>query len=177
MSPGPRVLVAGVGNIFLADDGFGVEVARVLAEQSWPEEISVADFGIRGVHLAYELLNGYDALVLVDTLSRGQEPGTITLFEPDLSGTVANGEGTLKAMDAHGMDPAAVLAMVADMGGAVGRVLVVGCEPAELGERMGLSPPVEAAVPEAVRAVNELLDDLISEMSLPVGAVGKVEKE
>jgi hydrogenase maturation protease len=146
-----RVLVAGVGNIFLSDDGFGVEVARRLAEEQLPEAVTVADFGIRSVHLAFELLDGYDALILVDALGRGEAPGTVTVLEPDLGDDLGS-----SIVDAHGMHPGAVLSMVSDMGGHLGRVLVVGCEPETLEEHIGLSPVVEGVVDQAVRVVSDL---------------------
>jgi hydrogenase maturation protease len=149
----PRVLVAGIGNIFLSDDGFGVEVANRLAGLPVPEGVKVADFGIRGVHLAYELLDGYDAVILVDALPTGDPPGTVCVFEPE---TDDDRPGVL---DAHGLDPAAVLSMLSKLGGQVGRTLVVGCQPATLDEGIGLSEPVAAAVDEAVHAVMMLLDD------------------
>jgi hydrogenase maturation protease len=157
-----RTLVAGVGNIFLGDDGFGVEVANRLAQRRLPEGVSVADFGIRGVHLAYELLNGYDLLVLIDAVPRGAPPGTVSIIEPyaDPESEPAPGDGTLAAMDAHGMHPEAVLAMMEDMGGHLDRVLIVGCEPGEIEERIGLSEPVAAAVDRAVEAVEELVADV-----------------
>lgn len=145
------VLIAGVGNIFLGDDGFGVEVARRLAK-SPPAGTKVEDFGIRGIQLAYELLNGYDALILVDAMARGEAPGTVYVFEPDAA---VAAPGTL--LDAHGLDPASVLSMMQMLGGSVGRTLVVGCEPAEIVERMGLSAPVELAVDEAVKIVERLV--------------------
>src|ERR1700694_5134917 len=149
----PRVLVAGIGNIFLSDDGFGVEVANRLAGVPVPEGVKVADFGIRGVHLAYELLDGYDAVILVDALPTGDPPGTVCVFEPEDD---PDGHGVL---DAHGLDPAAVLSMLGKLGGQVGRTLVVGCPRASLDEDIGLSEPVAAAVDEAVQAVMMLLDD------------------
>jgi hydrogenase maturation protease len=145
-------LVAGVGNIFLGDDGFGVEVARRLAQQAWPENVRVADFGIRGIHLAYQLLDGYETLILVDAMQRGGPPGTLYVMEAEDSGP------PLALADAHGMDPRSVLGMVRTLGGSVGRVLVVGCEPAETGERIGLSEPVERAATEAVRVVRTLVE-------------------
>ncbi len=157
--PARRVLVAGVGNIFLGDDGFGVEVAGRIDPGSLPGEVQVADFGIRGIHLAYQLLEGYDSLVLVDAVRRGDPPGTVTIIEHDPAGDAEG--GTLAAMDAHGMDPAAVLAMAADMGASVGRVLVVGCEAADVEERIGLSPAVAEAVPRAVEAVTDLVCTLV----------------
>ncbi|HEX4243969.1 MAG TPA: hydrogenase maturation protease, partial [Acidimicrobiales bacterium] len=152
---GPRVLVAGVGNIFLGDDGFGVEVAGRLDTDSVPAGVKVADFGIRGVHLAYELLEGYDVLVLIDAVARGDPPGTVSVIE---HGADDNAEGgTLAAMDAHGMDPEAVLAMAGDLGATVSRVLVVGCEAADVGDGIGLSSPVTEAIPHAIDAIHELL--------------------
>ena len=148
-----RVLVAGVGNIFLGDDGFGVEVARRLAGEPLPEGARVRDFGIRGIHLAYQLLEGFDMLILVDALSRGEAPGTLYVFEPD----EADAPEAETFLDAHGLDPASVLAMVRLLGGALGRTLVVGCEPGEIVERIGLSPPVSQAVDEAVRLVQRLV--------------------
>jgi hydrogenase maturation protease len=156
-----RTLVAGVGNIFRGDDGFGVEVARRLVARPLPDDVSVADFGIRGVHLAYELLNDYHTLVLVDTVAGGDPPGTVSVIEPRRDGS-GDGAGTLAAMDAHGMNPEAVLAMVSDLGGRLDRVLIVGCQPADLEEGIGLSEPVAAAVDKAVEAVEEL----VAEMSL-----------
>lgn len=153
----PRVLVAGIGNIFLGDDGFGVEVVRRLAGTAMPEGVKVTDFGIRGIHLAYELLNGYDILVLVDALPRGEEPGTVTLFEPEIE--IGPEETRMPLMDAHGMDPATVLGMLADLGGKVERIVLVGCEPATVEEQMGLSEPVAAAVDEAVAVVMKLVTE------------------
>ncbi len=148
-----RVLVAGVGNIFLGDDGFGVEVAGRLDPVSVPAGVKVADFGIRGVHLAYELLDGYDTLILVDAVSRGDPPGTVSVIEhaPGDEG------GTLAAMDAHGMDPSAVLAMAGDLGARVDRVLVVACEAGDVSDGIGLTAPVTEAVPHAIDAIHELL--------------------
>jgi hydrogenase maturation protease len=156
--------VAGVGNIFLGDDGFGVEVARRLADQPTSPQVRIADFGIRGIHLAYELLDGYDTLVLVDAISRGDPPGTVSVLEaPTGPGEASGGDGVLEAMDAHGMQPAAVLAMLSDLGGQLDRVLVVGCEPAQVEDGIGLSARVAEAIPAAVDAVRELIDSLVKE--------------
>jgi hydrogenase maturation protease len=151
----PRVLVAGVGNIFLGDDGFGVEVAGRLDPTSFPAGVKVADFGIRGVHLAYELLEGYDTLILIDAVSRGDRPGTVSVIEHSAADNAEG--GTLAAMDAHGMDPGAVLAMAGDLGATVDRVLVVGCEAAGVDDGIGLSDPVAQAVPHAIDAIQQLL--------------------
>ena len=159
---GARVLVAGIGNIFLGDDGFGSEVARrLLAEpESLAEGVKVVDSGIRGLHLAFELLDGYDLLIIVDTVSRGDPPGTITVLEAD-----AQSEGG-GIPDAHDMDPQNVLDLLTDFGGSVGRVLVVGCEAATVDEVMGLSSPVAAAVDDAIRVVRELVEEESSERSV-----------
>jgi hydrogenase maturation protease len=146
-----RVLVAGVGNVFLGDDGFGVEVARRLAGAALPDGAEVADYGIRGLHLAYRLLDGVDLLVMVDAMARGQEPGTIYVLEPDPDAPAP------EALDAHGLDPATVLAMVRQLGGSPVRTIVVGCEPASLEEGIGLSPAVERAVTEAVEVVRRVI--------------------
>lgn len=150
-----RVLVAGIGNIFFADDGFGVEVANRLSGTDLPPEVKVVDYGIRGIHLAYDLLNGYDVTILVDALSRGGAPGTVYVL--DVSGSGEELAAQPRQLDPHGMTPDAVLEHVAALGGSPGQVYVVGCEPADTGERIGLSDPVAAAVPHAVAAVHELL--------------------
>ncbi|MGI9145569.1 MAG: hydrogenase maturation protease [Chloroflexota bacterium] len=153
-----KVLVAGVGNIFLGDDGFGVEVARRLAMTALPEGVKVADFGIRGVHLAYELCDDYDTAILVDAAPRGGQPGTLYVIEPDRLDTSDSATAERGALlDAHGMQPEAVLGLLNVLGGHVRQVYVVGCEPSSIEERMGLSEPVEQAVDEAVRVVHELL--------------------
>jgi hydrogenase maturation protease len=158
----PRVLVAGIGNIFLGDDGFGVAVANRLAAEGLPAvglpgEVAVRDFGIRGLHLAYEMLDGgYDTTVLVDAAPRGGAPGTVYVLEPQID--EAPDEEPEGAPDGHAMGPGAVLGMLRRLGGVPGRVLIVGCEPGSVEERMGLSAPVEAAVEEAVRCVCEIID-------------------
>jgi hydrogenase maturation protease len=149
---GTKVLVAGVGNIFLSDDAFGVEVANRLGQEPMPPGVKVADFGIGGVHLAFELLEGYDAAILVDAVPRGGEPGTVCVIEPEVDGAQCEG-----LVDAHGLDPESVLTLLDRLGGAVGRLLIVGCEPASVEDGMGLSPPVAAAVDEAVDVVRSLV--------------------
>ena len=155
MSDG-RILVAGVGNIFLGDDGFGVEVVSRMRGRPVPDGVKVADFGIRGVHLAYELLDGYDLVVLVDAVPLGEEPGTVAVLEAD----AASEGGVLP--DAHDLDPVAVLGLLADLGGEVGRMVVVGCQPGAVWEQMGLSPPVEAAVDQAIEMVEQLVQEHLS---------------
>jgi hydrogenase maturation protease len=151
-----RVLVAGVGNVFLGDDGFGVEVARRLAGERLPDAVRVADFGIRGVHLAYELLDGYHTAILVDAVPRGGEPGTVYVIEPDMATAGREGDHTL--LDAHGMEPEAVLSMLRTLGGSDVKVLIVGCEPADVDERIGLSERVAGSVEHAVAVVRELVE-------------------
>jgi hydrogenase maturation protease len=156
MTPVPgRTLVAGVGNVFLGDDGFGVEVARLLVHRPRPAGVEVADFGIRGVHLVYELLNGCDLFVLIDAAPLGHEPGTVTVLEVDPADHPATEDGVL--MDAHSLSPDAIFTMLSSMGGRPGRSLVVACEPADVNPGMGLSDPVKEALPHAVRAVEDIL--------------------
>jgi hydrogenase maturation protease len=153
------VLVAGIGNIFLGDDAFGVEVVRRLADRPLPDGVRVIDFGIRGFDLAHALMDSTDSTaVLVDATARGGEPGTLYLLEASI-------DDGRPALETHAMDPATVLRLIQTLGGRPPRVLVVGCEPSsvELDEdgEFGLSPPVEAAVDEAVRMVEALVADLL----------------
>jgi hydrogenase maturation protease len=151
-----KTLVAGVGNIFQRDDAFGVEVIRLLEGRPWPPGVKVADFGIRGVHLVYELLDGCDLFVLVDAAQRGHAPGTVTVLEVEPE-HMPSPDGV---MDAHGLAPDQVFAMLAAMGGRPGRSLVVACEPADVSPGMGLSEEVRGALPAAARAVEEILDQI-----------------
>ena len=167
----PRILVACIGNIFLGDDGFGVEVANRLAPRISPQQVSVKDFGIRGFDLAYALMDPYDLTILVDACARGGAPGTVYLIEPD-----PIDEATLNSnparMEAHGMNPMNVLRLVKSLGGEPGRVVIVGCEPADLGSdedgKMGLSEPVMAAVDDAIAMIEELIAKCFA--GEPVGA-------
>ena len=151
-----RILVAGVGNVFLRDDAFGVEVVRLLAERPQPPGVQIRDYGIRGVHLVYELLNGYDLFVMVDAAPRGEAPGTVTVLEVELPGPQAQ-----PVFDAHSLTPDAIFGLLSSLGGRPGRSLVVACEPAEVDAGMGLSDPVRAALPDAVRAVEEILAETV----------------
>jgi hydrogenase maturation protease len=170
------VLVAGVGNIFMSDDGFGVEVVRRLAERELPAGVELVDVGIRGMHLAYQLLDGYSALVLVDTTARGGEPGQLYLLEHDLSQIRAIDEDdvdNLAVPDAHDMSPDTVLALLGSLATASGqeptaglrRVLVVGCEPASTEDGIGLTDPVAASVDRAATAVNRVVAELLAELA------------
>jgi hydrogenase maturation protease len=155
-----RILVAGIGNIFLGDDAFGVEVARRLSRRDLPEGVRVVDFGIRGLDLAYALLEDYDTVILVDATRQGGEPGALYVIEPELAGA-PEGDTAAALVDAHGMHPMRVLEMVRELGGQPKHVLVVGCEPATLGDEfegaMGLSAPVEAAVDGALAMIESLI--------------------
>jgi hydrogenase maturation protease len=152
-----KILVAGVGNIFLGDDGFGVEVALALSQRQLPEGVKVKDFGIRGFDLAYALLDPWDAVIIVDALPRGEAAGTLYVVEPDLAALPG---AASDAINPHGMDPVRVLNLAASQGTISAQVLVVGCEPQDFGDelegRMGLSAPVQAAVEEAAKMVLEL---------------------
>ncbi len=155
---GGRVLVAGVGNVFLGDDGFGVEVVRRLRHTTLPGVVDVVDYGIRGVHLAYDLLNGdHQSLVLVDSLPLNETAGTLAVLDVDMTdpGWTLRPAEVLEtpAADGHGLDPESVLRLLHSLGGRVERVLVIGCQPAVLDEGMQLSAPVRAALDEAVRTV------------------------
>jgi hydrogenase maturation protease len=156
-----RMLVAGVGNIFLGDDGFGVEVANRLASEGLPDWVRVADYGISGMHLAYDLAEGFETTILVDATPRGGDPGTVYVLEldpaaPSAAAAPEPGRG-IPLLDGHGMQPDVVFGMLNLLGAEAGRVLLVGCEPASIDERIGLSKPVTAAVDEAVRIVLDLV--------------------
>jgi hydrogenase maturation protease len=156
---GMRVLVAGIGNVFLGDDGFGCAVATALADVPFGDGVVVRDFGVRGLDLAYELA-GYDAAVLVDAVPLGEPPGTVAVIEPQLDGQDA------VEVETHGMDPARVLRLARELGPLPRRTLVVGCEPHTIADPAGdevlveLSPPVQAAVETATALVRSLVDEL-----------------
>ncbi|UGS37009.1 hydrogenase maturation protease [Capillimicrobium parvum] len=158
-----RVLVAGIGNVFLADDGFGVALAQRLAGATLPPGVEVVDYGIRGMDLAYAMGDGWDAVVLLDAVPRGEPPGTLSIIEPRIE------EAEDAALDAHGMDPVSVLALARTLGATPARTLVVGCEPlvrmtGDEDELVGeLSAPVRAALPAAEELVRSLLADLTAQ--------------
>jgi hydrogenase maturation protease len=160
--PATRVLVAGIGNVFMADDGFGVAVAERLAQRELPDGAEVVDFGIRGMDLVFALGEAYDAAVFVDAVPRGERPGTVFLIEPELEAA----DGPV-ALDAHGMDPVKVLALARQLGPVPERILVVGCEPlvsmaGDEEELVGdLSEPVRAAIEPAVELVESVLAELL----------------
>lgn len=164
--PTPRVLVAGIGNVFLGDDAFGVEVVRRLTrspDNSFPENVVVKDFGIRGYDLAYALLDPHDFVILVDAAPRGGEPGSVYVIEPDLN-EIQNAEDVRPAIDAHALNPVNVLRMAQAMGPVPARILLVACEPEDLGGdegRMELSPAVSAAVDGAVDLIGRMIKKIL----------------
>jgi hydrogenase maturation protease len=160
----PRILIAGIGNIFLGDDAFGSEVARKLQQRSWPDEVRVEDFGIRGFDLTFALLDGYETTILIDAVPRGGAPGTLYKIEPDVNDLdeLSTGDATLET---HGMNPMKVLAMAKSMGGEFKKLLLIGCEPAPLASEdgyMGLSSAVQGSVDEAIRMVESLIEESLS---------------
>ena len=167
------ILVAGIGNIFNGDDGFGVEVARRLSQCRLPPNVTVVDFGIRGIDLVYALLDRDGAVILIDAAERGEPPGTVSVIEAALP--EAEEPAADDMIEPHALDPAKVLRLAAALGGTPGRVLLVACEPATLGGDegvMGLSEPVAAAVDVACRVVEELINELIANdggTGLPAG--------
>jgi hydrogenase maturation protease len=175
----PTILVAGVGNIFLGDDAFGVEVALSLTRRRLPESVSVKDFGIRGFDLAYALLDPWEAVIIVDALPRGEAPGTLYAVEPNLAG-MGNPVSPDMAMNPHGMDPVRVLHLAASMGAIPAQVLIVGCEPQDFGDelegRMGLSSPVQAAIEEASNMVEELIERILQTKNLQPVQLQTVER-
>jgi hydrogenase maturation protease len=163
MTDTPKILVAGIGNIFLGDDAFGSEVVRGLEGRPWAVGVRVIDFGIRGLDLAYALCEGYDFTVLVDATPRGGQPGTLYVIEPDLS-ELTTGASSEALVDAHSLDPMQVLRLARSQGAAFGKIVVVGCEPGDLGGeegKLGLSEPVAAAVEEAREIVTALVRNFL----------------
>ncbi len=165
IEPLARVLVAGIGNVFLGDDGFGSQVAQRLADEPMPDGVDVVDYGIRGFDLAYALASGYEGAVLVDAAPRGEVPGTLSVIEPgeDVDGA---------DIDTHAMDPVRVLRLARELGGMPARTLVLACEPAHIADPdagddviMELSETVRAAVEQALPAVRSLVDDLLNDSS------------
>jgi hydrogenase maturation protease len=159
----PRILVAGIGNIFLGDDAFGVEVARRLSMREFPENVRVTDFGIRGYDLAYALLDGYDTTILIDACPRGEPAGTLYVIEPDLE-NLGGPDGQQAPVEAHSMNPLNVLRLATSMG-PLKRVLLVGCEPGTLGPeegQMGLSEPIAAIIDDAVKLVESLVTRILN---------------
>jgi hydrogenase maturation protease len=153
-----RILIACIGNIFLGDDGFGVEVARELSAMQLSSGVKLVDFGIRGLDLAYALLHPWQAVVMVDVVKRGGPPGTLYLMQP------ADADSTAAGIDPHAMDPMRVLNTARSLGEVNAELYIVGCEPRDFGNecegRVGLSLQVQAAVPGAVSMVREMVSRL-----------------
>ena len=154
----PRILIAGIGNVFMGDDGFGVAVVRALAERPRSASVTLMDAGIRGIDLTYALMERYDAAILVDATPRGRAPGTLYVLVPEC---VSAGPASL--LDAHALDPARVLALAKSLGGELGEIRIVGCEPERLGTpdepSFELTPAVSNAVPTAVELVERLVEE------------------
>lgn len=163
-----RILVACIGNIFLGDDGFGVEVARALSRRILPEAVAVVDFGIRGFDLVYALMDGYDVTIFVDAAPRGEKPGTLYIIEPDLS-ELEQLDAQQMLVEPHGMNPLKVLNMARSMGTQFRKILILGCEPGTLGPeegQMGLSEPVAAVISDAADMVESLVRRELAESSV-----------
>lgn len=161
MDSSERILVACIGNVFLGDDGFGVEIAERLAREDLPREAIVVDYGIRGLDLAYTLLEPWRAVILVDAISQGGEPGTVYVLEPEIEPT------TGPSLDPHSMDPFSVFALARSLGEITAPVYVVGCEPRDFGDelegRMGLSPAAQSAIPHAIEMVRQLVQHCVTQ--------------
>ncbi len=174
----PRILVAGVGNMFLGDDAFGVEVARRLGQRPLPEAVRVVDFGIRGWDLAYALLEEFEAVIIVDAVLRGGPPGTLYVLEPDPA-EYSTDSGAPVAVETHNMDPVKVLRLAAMLGARVKRVLVVGCEPLPASDaeemQVEMSEPVRAGVDAAISLVESVLAEMLG--STPEVASDRAESE
>jgi hydrogenase maturation protease len=172
MSSPSKILVAGIGNIFLGDDAFGSEVARRLMDEELPPEVRVVDFGIRAYDLAYAVMDGYDVTILVDLTTQGGPPGTIYLIEPDLNEAGKRSGGASPDLldanlaNAHSMNPARVLQMLHRFGSSPGKLYLIGCEPAILETedgQIGMSETVEKSVPQAIEWIKNLVNDLLQE--------------
>ena len=177
MSVSSRVLVACVGNIFLGDDGFGTHVAAALARRSsdgaMPDGVRVEDYGIRSVHLVYELMNGYDVLVLVDTVGRQTgPPGTLYVIEPDLATPAVGADLPEVLLDPHDLSPGGAMELVPVLGGSVARILVVGVQPETLDDGIGLSPAVAASVEPAADLVVDVVTRELTLLSSGVAGGG-----
>jgi hydrogenase maturation protease len=172
----PRILVAGIGNIFLGDDAFGVAVVRRLLEQPLPPGVRAIDFGIRGFDLACAILEPYYAVILVDATPRGQSPGTLYVLEPEVDASAVDRTGN--GIEAHSLTPASVLRWVKTLGGPLPQLRIVGCEPATIGSldtpQMALSPSVADAVGPAVNLIHSLIGELAANvLSISRGADGQ----
>ncbi len=157
-----RVLIAGVGNIFFGDDGYGCEVISRMRDETYPDDVRVEDYGIRGTHLAFELVSGYEGAILIDAVPKGGEPGSLYVIEPDV-------EAAKGTADAHSMDLQTVFAFMRTLDGTPPRILIIGCEPASAGEEMGLSEAVERAVGRTIPLVREVFEKHFASAPAQVG--------
>lgn len=164
-----RILIAGIGNIFLGDDAFGVETIAELLKRTLPAELAIRDFGIRGLDLAYALTDGYDAVILVDAAPRGGVPGQLYVIEPDLSAIEAN-QADEAVIETHGMNPVRVLQMVRTLGGDLKRILVVGCEPSPVDDSEEMQPGLSDAVRNSVMPAADLILKVAAELMEEVTA-------
>jgi hydrogenase maturation protease len=158
-----RVMIAGVGNMFMKDDGFGGAVIKKILYKKFPEGVEVKDFGTGGLKLAYDLMKGYDGLILIDASARGEKPGTLYVIEPkedDINPDLEKGG----PIDPHGADPATVLRFVKSIGSWPAKVLIVACEPETVEDfEIGLSGPVSAAIDNAAEMVENIIKEIYSE--------------
>ncbi len=164
-----QVLIAGIGNAWQRDDGFGSEVARRLEGRELPDGIAVIDFGTGGLDLAYQVMYGYDGLLMIDVSRQGGSPGTLYVMEVDEDevpgGSVEDGE----VLNPHAMDPETVLRFIKITGGWPGKVVIVACEPETVEEMgVGLTPVVEEAVDRAVELVLETAKELLTDEAYAV---------
>ncbi|MDQ6911968.1 MAG: hydrogenase maturation protease [Verrucomicrobiota bacterium] len=165
-----NILVAGIGNIFFGDDAFGCEVVRHLLQRPIPAGVTIKDFGIRSYDLAYAMMDGPDVTIFIDATSRGEPPGTLFLIEPEINNLDSASD---EVVNAHSMNPVRVLQLIRSLGGQPGRLYLVGCEPALLETEdgaMGLSQPVQAAIPKAIEMIESLLRHLFSEAPATINA-------
>jgi hydrogenase maturation protease len=161
MTTRQRILIGGVGNIFLGDDGFGPEVVRYLAQRTLPSDVALKDFGIRGRDLAYEIAAGYEAVILIDAMEHSDKPGTLYVLEPEIE-DISDNDAIESQLPAHHMDLLRVFRSVLMLGGQMPCLRLIGCEPASLDENnaMSLSPVVQAAIEPAVELVLSVLDSI-----------------
>jgi len=168
MNQPPRILIACIGNIFLGDDAFGFHVAQeLLRRHDLPDTVRVVDFGIRGIDLAYALMDNWDASILVDAAPRGDKPGTLYLIKPDLSQPRDNPAQPM-FIEAHSLTPASVLAMVHSFGGNPGRVFIVGCEPTPLDPHEDIQPELTPPVQRAIVPASEMVLSLVTKLQTEI---------
>ena len=172
----PRVLIAGIGNIFLGDDAFGVEVVRELQRRPRPEDVHVADFGIRGLDLMYALLDGYEAAIFVDATTRGGEPGTLYVIEPEVHASDEEDAAAL-SIEGHNLDPVRVLRLATAMGSRIRHLFVVGCEPGPMSDFEEMADGLSQPVRNAVRTAVLLVESLVNRMLAAPGGDSLAEKE